>query len=351
MKTTDSSTNTGKSKPSRKRSVKIATVIFNVSILLLIGTVVYGLIYVNSKLDLINYVSPDEAWPPVSAGDIEDLEDDSLKADPDAVVILPEEDLFSDSNVLNILLMGTDERVSNLSIYARSDSMLLLSLNRKTYDIKLVSLERGMNVRMPDGEIDVLTNVFRYGGPDWVISCVQSHFNLDVEKYIRVNFSVFQKIVDAVGGVDIELTRIEADALNHVPDVETNTFPLSYRVRPGMNHLDGFGALQYCRLRYTDSDWVRIVRQRKTIAAIKDQCQDLSLSEINELADTVLPMVSTNLSKDEVVSLLLSFPQFVKSDIEDMTIPAEGTFTYLSRVDFEANSKILRDFLYEDEEE
>ncbi len=181
-----------------------------------------------------------------------------------------------------------------------------------------------------------------------MLECVQTHFNLDVEKYVRVNFGVFEKLVDAVGGVDIELTETEANALNH--KVKTNTFKLSREVSVGMNHLNGYEALQYCRLRYTDSDWIRIRRQRATIAAIKEQSKSLSFRELNGAIDTILPMIQTNMEKGEIFSLILSLPQFLNNnEIEDMTIPASGTFSVLTLVDFVENSRILHEFFYGDD--
>ncbi len=306
--------------------------------------------YVDSKLNMIDYTSADDEWIVVSDAAVSDA--DFEKYDPvaeGAEVVLPEGDVHKDKDVLNILLLGTDERKKEFSTNARSDAMLVISLNKKTNSVKLVSLERGMAVTMPNGEIDLLTHSFRYGGPQWVLSCVQSHFNLDIDKYVRVNFNVFEGIVDAVGGVDIDLTQVEADALNH--DVETNTFPLSRRVHAGTNHLNGYEALQYCRLRYTDSDWVRIERQRKTISAIQKECRDLSIGQLDDLADAVLPMIQTNLEKSELLSLMASAPKFINAEIEDMTIPAKGTYSSLSRVDFQENSRILHEFFYGESEE
>ena len=347
------------SAPDRRSAKKKIIVVMICAILVfLLNIVALGYSYISSKLDMIDY-QPAEEWEvvtytdlasdsdmftedyPVSGGDSEEFE----PVDENAEVILPEEDIFRDKDVVNILLLGTDERGDALSTKARADAVLVLSLNKSTNTIKLVSLERGMSVKLPNGKTDILTHAFRYGGPQWMLTCVQTHFNLDVEKYVRVNFDVFEKIVDAVGGVDIELTKTEAAALNQ--EVYTNTFPLSRTVYVGMNHLNGYEALQYCRLRYTDSDWKRIERQRKTIAAIKEQCKDLSLSELNDAADTILPMIQTNLEKGEIFSLMLSLPQFLSNgEIEDMTIPAKGTFTNLNRVDFIENSRILHEFFY-----
>lgn len=321
---------------------KAAVIALCALVLLLASIVSAGFIYINSKLDLIHYDNNEE-WVAASDSDYEgDTEFEAIGED--AEVNISEDEVYKDDNVMNILLLGTDERGKKFTNKARSDAILVLSLNKKTNEIHLVSLERGMAVKMPNGKVDYLTHAFRYGGPQWVIECVRTHLKLDVEKYIRVNFHVFEELIDAVGGVDIKLTSVEAAALNQ--EVHTNTAELSRRVHAGNNHLNGFEALQYCRLRYTDSDFVRIQRQRKTIAAIQKQCRDLSVSEINSAADAVLPMVQTNLEKSEILSLMTSIPQFLDSDIADMTIPAEGTFKNLAKVDYEANTAILREFLY-----
>lgn len=327
-----------------RKKVRIITSLCIV-LLILLNIFALGYSVVSSKLDMIDYQSPED-WVVATYSDLaSDSDLDELDpVDEDAEVILPEEEIFKDKNVVNILLLGTDERKDKLSENARADAILIVSLNKSADTIKLVSLERGMAVKMPNGKIDLLTHAFRYGGPKWMISCVRTHFNLDVEKYVRVNFDVFEKLVDAVGGVDIELTETEAAALNH--EVTTNTFWLSRRVNEGMNHLNGYEALQYCRLRYTDSDWQRIVRQRNTISAIMKQCKSLSIGELNDAVDTILPMIQTNLEKKEILSLMASMPQFLNSEMEDMTIPVSGTYTKLSRVDFVENSRILHEFFY-----
>jgi len=332
-----------------KRSRKLLTALI-ACVLIISSVAALAIAYVHSKLDMIDYTSADDEWIVVSDSVVSDA--DFEEYDPvaeNAEVILPEGEIYKDKDVLNILLLGTDERKKTFSTNARSDAMLVISLNKKNYSVKLVSLERGMAVTMPNGNIDLLTHSFRYGGPNWVLSCVQSHFNLDIDKYVRVNFKVFEGIVNAVGGVDIELTKTEAAALNR--DINTNTYELSRRVSVGMNHLNGYEALQYCRLRYIDSDWVRIERQRKTIAAIQKECRDLSLGQLDDLADAVLPMIQTNLEKSEILSLMSSAPKFLNAEIKDMTIPAKGTYTSLSRVDFQENSRILHEFFYGENEE
>ena len=141
--------------------------------------------------------------------------------------------------------------------------------------------------------------------------------------------------MDEVGGVDVVLTKKEAEALTQ------------YGVVEGKNHLNGSQALAFSRLRSIDSDWKRVGRQRKVIVAIKDNLKGKSFMEIKDIADVCLPYVQTNLTAAEFADLLLNLPSYAKGELDQMTIPQKGTYQGLGNVDFKTNSEILRDFLYE----
>ena len=265
------------------------------------------------------------------------ITDEEMKEAAGGNVALPEENVYSERNVVNILLIGTDERTEKFDPYARADSIMILSLNKKTHAVKLVSLERGMTVSMPGKKHDLLTHTFHYGGAKLVMETVRTHFNLDAERYIRVNFSVFEKLIDYIGGVDISLSAEEAAALNKM---------LENKVTEGSNHLDGYSALQYSRLRSIDSDWQRIQRQRKVIASIKSIFRDKSILELDQIANDCLPYVQTNLTSMEFADLMFNMSGYVNGDFKEMTLPQKNTYKNLGDVDFEANSRILREFLY-----
>ncbi len=263
------------------------------------------------------------------------LTDEEKGQIPEGTVNLPEKDIYSQKDVTNILLIGTDERTEKFDPYARADSIMVLSLNKKTNAVKLVSLERGMLVKIPNQRDDILTHTFHYGGAKLVMETVRTHFNLDVDRYVRVNFAVFEKLVDEVGGVDVTLTRAEAAEISG-----------DCKLKEGVNHLDGSTALKYARLRQIDSDWERVKRQRKIINSIKNNMKGQSVGELNTIANQCLPYVQTNLSSVEFADLLIRMPDYVNGEFYQMTIPKKGTFKGLGNVDFKANSKILRDFIY-----
>ncbi len=340
--------------------MKKKTILYVVSgillLVLIIGILVFG--YVNSKLDKIQYddgnreIDTTTEYPDDEALDISDLPTAPNSTDDNCSEVDEFEALATD-DVFNILFLGTDERTSQFNENARADSIMVVSINGKEHTIKLASIERGIGVPVPGRNDDLITHTFRYGGAQLTLNTVQQCFDLDIDRYVRINFNMFIQAIDAIGGVDIDLTQLEADGLNG--KVYTNA-TVKVPVSAGTNHMDGYSALQYCRLRFIDSDWQRIERQRKTIRAVVDKMKTLSLSEIDNLVDTILPMIQTNLDKKEIASLMLEVPSFLQNDIciSDMTIPVKGTYwghtgvdgRNMFGVDFKENARILHEFFY-----
>ncbi|WP_367924243.1 LCP family protein [uncultured Ruthenibacterium sp.] len=339
----------------KKRTGWIALISVLTAILLV---VVVAIAYYNSKLNLIHYddgsreIDTSTSYPvdndELDIGDLPDAPEGE-----DGTIEILDGDIYSDRNVTNILLLGTDERTDEFSDNARADSIMVLSLNTKDHTMKLVSIERGIGVPIPGRNDDWLTHTFRYGGAALTMQTVRDCFKLDIDRYVRVNFYAFEKAIDTIGGIDIEITQEEADGLNG--KVRTNA-TAEQEVVAGINHLNGHDALAYSRIRYIDSDWKRIERQRKVIQAAIDQVKNADIATLNALADEILPMVQTNLTKAEITSLLLEMPSFISAgaQMEQMTIPTYETCwnsvgvdgRKMIGVDFEANAKILREFFY-----
>lgn len=329
----------------KKKGKIVAAVIILIILAILIG----GFAFVKGKLNLIDYDDGKKEYATIQEGD-EDQLDLNLsgleQVDPQGI---PSGEIYKDKNVINVLLLGTDERTKEFSDNARSDSMMLLSINIKNHTAKLVSLERGMGVPILEGpykgQYDWLTHCFRYGGADLVMKEVRECFRVDVERFVRVNFASVEYIVDLLGGIDVNLTAEEAVYLNSVPG--TN-------VHAGVSHLDGKTALSYARIREIDSDWQRVKRQQTVIQACADKLKGSSVSTLNELLNQILPMVQTNFTQGEITKLMLEAPEFLGVEFERMTLPAEGTYGGMTGMggrkmfapDFAENAKILREFLY-----
>ncbi len=335
-----------------KRSVKTITAVALVIVLLLASGVVFYL----SKLNLIKFSDGKFTGDgSIDASDSETLDEESRMNE--AIADLEEKDavdasgeIYKDKRFLNILLIGTDEHTENFSENARGDSCMIMSIGKKDGSLKLASLERGMGVPILDGkykgQYDWLTHTFRYGGADLMMREVRECFKLDVERYIRVNFTTFKKGIDSVGGIDITLTAAEAAYVNAVTGRKTHV--------AGDNHLDSDAALAYARCRHIDSDWHRIERQRNVIQAVVTKTKDLSVTELNTLLNNVLPLVQTNLTRLEITELLLSAPKYRGVQIKQMTVPISGSYggmrglggRSLFSVDFDTNAKALREFIY-----
>lgn len=338
-------------KTNKKRKWLIAVAVILAILLLLVSA---GALYYVTKLNMLNYddgsreIDTSTVYPVDNDElDLPDLPDGPNEIDP------ADGEIYKDENVMNILLLGTDERSNTFSDNARADAIMVLSLNTKEHTMKLVSIERGIGVPVPGRNDDWITHTFRYGGAALTMQTVRECFKLDVEHYIRVNFNVFQDGIDTIGGVDINLTQAEANELDQYAQ---NTNSGLQRVQPGWNHLNGTTALAYARLRSIDSDWQRIERQRTVVQAAINQVKGLDLVTLDKLLNQILPMVQTNLTKGEITSLVLEMPGFIANgaQMEQMTIPTDDTCwntvgvdgRKLIGVDFDANAKILREFFY-----
>lgn len=335
-----------------KRSVKIVIAVALVIVLLIAS----GVIFYLSKLNLIKFSNGKFTWNgSIDASDSETLDEESRMND--AIADLEEKDaidatgeIYKDKRFLNILLIGTDERTESFTENARGDSCMIMSIGKKDGSLKLVSLERGMGMPILEGkykgQYDWLTHTFRYGGADLMMREVRECFKVDVERYIRVNFTTFKKGIDSVGGIDITLTAAEAAYVNF------GTVRTIYK--EGTNHLDSTAALVYARCRHIDSDWHRIERQRNVIQAVVTKTKDLSIVELDTLLNNVLPLVQTNLTRLEITELLLSAPKYRGVQIKQMTVPISGSYggmrglggRSLFSVDFDTNAKALREFIY-----
>lgn len=351
--------------PKKKMPVFLKVIlIFFLAVILLGGAVVW---FLWSKLELIQFeneidnsvyhTEPAQDSPTEPTEEEEgQLVDVSGLEMVETAPPIPELDVFDEENVLNILLIGTDERTKEFNVSARSDSMIVVSIDRAKNTVKLVSLERGVAAPVLEGkyegQYDWLTHIFRYGGSELLTKTVEHMFKIDVDHYVRVNFNSVRQVVDAIGGIEVELSQTEAWYLNHALQDGQE------RLIDGVNHLNGATALSYARLREIDSDWQRVGRQRKVILAVVEKLKGSSLMDLNNLADTVLPLIQTNLSKLEIAELVLYAPNFLSAEFDQMTMPQPGTYGGMDimggkvgfAIDYEVNLPILHEFLYGTEE-
>lgn len=337
-------------------------------VVLALGLVGYG--YFHSKYRLMNISDGKFAGTEVSAeGDSQDeLENEELQSREieEKQAIEATGEIEEDKAVFNILLLGTDDRTTQFNDNARGDTCILLSINRETNQVHLVSFERAIGVKIPSGEYegqwDWLTHMFWYGGPYLMTRQIRENFKVDVTKYIRVNIRTFMELVDSVGGVDIDMTEAECNNINHPEGTFTAGNIKGMHVEnevqqdlaPGINHLNGATAMCYARLRAIDDDWHRVERQRKVILAAVENLKKLSVTELDKLLNNVLPLVQTNLTEGDIASLIPEAATFVNMDYDTTTFPLKHTYGLMDgmcgrkvlALDFETNAEELQNFLY-----
>lgn len=263
---------------------------------------------------------------------------------------------MKDPSVKNILLIGQDERSSD-SERARSDAMILLSINKKTKQMTLVSLMRDMYVPIPDYSPNKLNAAFAYGGVDLLDQTIEQDFGVHIDDNVMVNLSGFLEAMTQVGDLDVELTQEEADYLNQNSGYGSSddTPQEAWNLTAGVNSLTPSQSLAYARIRYVgNSDWDRTARQRRILSAAFNKLKEENpVSQVNVIQN-LLPALKTDMSDMDMIgygiTMLVNRPDMAD---EDYHLPAEGTYSintiYGMAVlipDLQANSDYLKGILY-----
>ena len=257
----------------------------------------------------------------------------------------PQEDVYGD-HLVNILLVGQDRKEGQGR--QRSDSMILVSFNKSTNQITLTSFMRDQYVQIPGYKPNKLNAAYAFGGMSLLTRTLELNFGVKLDGIVEVDFNGFTDVIDLLGGVDINMTQKECAYFNAFTD---------WNLAAGVNHLSGEQALSYARLREIDSDYKRATRQRNVIQAVITAYRNQPLDKMLGLLDDILPMVTTNLSNNQILSYATDlFPMLATAQIETLRIPVDGTFrgglvkvregfaAWLQYdIDFAANKEILMD--------
>lgn len=206
------------------------------------------------------------------------------------------ENKMSSKNVINVLLVGADKGTNS----GNTDVMMLVSLNKKTKQLKLVSFLRDsyLYIDSPNGSYcSKLNAAFSMGGPECLLETIENNYKIEIDNYVMVNFESFVEIIDAMGGVTVDVQKYEAD-------YNYKKFEISLPYGENVT-LNGEQALCFCRIRGCDSDGdiSRTRRQRQVIESIIDRVKTASISDLNKYIDILLPYVDTGYSKTQILSL------------------------------------------------
>ena len=322
-------------KNKNKKGKKIFLSIICLILVLCIGLFAIGFNY---------YKSLKEAPPPVEDTLVYDFDDEeqaeALEDDPEFDKIFEGDatefkaslkewatnggDVMYSKDVLNVLCVGVDTRNKN-TISGLSDSMIIVSVNKKLGTITLTSIMRDSfaYLESPDGvgSFNKINSAFPLYGIDNLISTIQSHFKIRIDGYAMINFAFFKAVIDELGGVNVPVQQYEADYLNS---------GYGFNIVAGSSvNLSGDEALAFCRSRKCDADGdvSRTRRQRQTMIGLLQKAATIQTSEITSYVKTFLPYLETSYQEAEILSLATNavVGGWARFDVAQIVMPDEAS--------------------------
>ncbi|VBB08839.1 lytr cell envelope-related transcriptional attenuator [Lucifera butyrica] len=223
------------------------------------------------------------------------------------------------SNKVNILVMGVDERQEDVG---RSDTLFLLTVDTKTNAVSLLSVPRDTRVKIPGHGWDKINSAFAYGGHKLSQEAVEDLLGIGIDYYIKINFAGFKKIIDAVGGVDINVEK-----RMHYADPYDDNGGLYIDLKPGLQHMDGATAIQYVRYRDEEGDIGRIGRQQKFMKAmLKEVISPAIITRIPSIIQEVVGAIDTNMSTSEMLNLAKILNEAYKQGLQTDMVPGKPAY-------------------------
>jgi LCP family protein required for cell wall assembly len=300
-------------KLSLRRKKIITTVII---VLLVLAIPISGaFVFINTYLNKINYdnnttLKADPSFTEnVSSPELSEA-DDNIKKN------ISDNRFWYNENVINILLIGCDYGEYNKH-YGRSDAMIIASINKRDHKISYVSLSRATYVSIPGYGNARLNAAYAYGGPNLLVKTIELNYKTRIDNYIAVDFNGFKDIIDIMGGISIELTNDEVKyhkALLNSKGLDTSKGAGTYK-------LDGELALAYARTRAIDTDRDRTQRQRNIMTQLTYKARNLGVSKGLDVLNSILPLVTTDFTKYELVSQASNAVKYVSWSIDEAIIP------------------------------
>ncbi len=259
------------------------------------------------------------------------------------------QDKYGDSDIFNVALFGVDTRDED-SFSGRSDSIIIVSVDKNNNIVKLTSILRDSYVAIEGHKNQKITHAYAFGGAELAIKTLNQNFGMNITDYATINFYKLADAIDILGGVDVEVSEAERKHLNAIGDDDNPDF--NYLEESGLVHLTGEQAVVYARLRKIDSDVERSNRQRKVIEALIVQAKKVSPAKYGEMVRTMMSLCETSLSFSEI----MSFAPMITKDItiQTLTIPGDeenaigGIYdgAWVWRYDLSEATQHIHEFIY-----
>ena len=321
-----------KSKNTKKRVIKVLLWIFLTLLITIVAAAGTAFWYVTDKIGRMNNVKLNEEELSIS-------ENENL------------------DTYRNVAIFGIDSRKDSYGKGNRSDCIIIASINTETHAVKLVSIYRDTYVQIQGHGFDKIAHAYSYGEAPLALKTLNENLDLNITDFVTVNFDAVADAVDALGGIKMKITTAEVQYINgYIDETSQVTGKKSEHItKAGTYTLDGVQAVAYSRIRYTaGGDHKRTERMRDVIAAMVEKLKTKSVTQINKIADKILPKVYTNLDLADLLSMLPALASFNISESEGWPYNNKGAMineiSYGVPVTLESNVKQLHEEVFEDED-
>ena len=215
----------------------------------------------------------------------------------------------------NILLLGVDSRDMDNIEGTRSDAIMVVSISEDTYDVNILSVYRDTFLKMGDkSSYEKITHACMYGGPEMTMKSLNQAMDLDISNYVVVNFNAVADLVDAVGGIEVDVQDYEIQQLNkYTVETANNIGKKDYKLvkKAGKQTLEGVQAVSYSRIRKgVGDDFKRTERMRTVLTLTMEKMKDMSFSKLTKIIKMMTPQVQTNISKGNILALAVRLPKY-----------------------------------------
>ena len=315
---------------------KITFWILGVLLFFIIGTVGGVYIYANSLFNKMEKVEINKD----NVGISQDVEDKLSKYD---------------DSITNIALFGIDASDGGVG---RSDSIMIATIDTHNKKLKLTSIMRDSYVNIDGRGLDKINHAYAFGKAELAIKTLNENFDLNISEFAAVNFSTLPKIIDKLGGIELDIDSEELKYINeYIADINrVNNTSVSGIETIGLQHVNGTQAMAYCRIRYTSGgDYKRTERHREVLSKMFEKILLMSPTSYPSLLNEILPMISTSLDASEIMDLGNEVLKIGSTSLEQERFPLDGYCEgkmiggiYYLTFDKETTVNQLHDYIFED---
>ena len=329
----------GKKRMSKKQRRKRKIIMFIIELLVLVILLV--VLFVWAKLNLLN-----------NTGEMKNVEVNELDETTKELL----------NGYTNIALFGVDNRSNGNYSAGNSDCIMIASINNDTKEVKLTSIFRDTYLDIDDMTFRKVNSAYNKGGAEQAVNALNKNLDLDIEQYVSADFNAVTEVVDALGGIELDITDEEAAVMNgqtgHEDYIQENmevTGKTSSHVSGGLQTVDGIQATAYCRVRYTSGDdFKRTERQRTVISKIIEKAKTADIATLNTIINEVFPDIETSLSNTEILGLAANVMDYELTDTQGwpfmLTTTSVGSKgDVVVATDLETNVSLLHRYMFGDE--